>query len=103
MKFADLFSPVIDPGDDTVLVSRATRSFFYLCGASCLLLFFWSLVGRLDIVSEAQGEVIPRSKVKRIQHLEGGIIRELLVREGDTVTENQPLVELVTTSSETNV
>ncbi|MES9995296.1 HlyD family type I secretion periplasmic adaptor subunit [Desulfovibrio aminophilus] len=103
MKFADLFSPVVDPGDDTVLVSRATRSFFYLCGASCLLLFFWSLVGRLDIVSEAQGEVIPRSKVKRIQHLEGGIIRELLVREGDAVIENQPLVELVTTSSETNV
>ncbi|MCM0754264.1 HlyD family type I secretion periplasmic adaptor subunit [Desulfovibrio aminophilus] len=103
MRIADLFRPLVDPGDDTVLVSRATRTFFYLCGAGCVLLFLWSIVGRLDIVSEAQGEVIPRSKVKRIQHLEGGIIRELLVREGDHVTENQPLLELVTTPSETSV
>lgn len=68
------------------------------------MLFAWSVIGRLGIVSEAQGEVIPRFKVKRIQHLEGGIIREILVREGDTVAlADQPLVVLEATPSETSV
>ncbi len=98
-----LFRPMTDPEDEKVLVSSATRAFFYLCGAFCVLLFAWSVIGRLDIVSEAQGEVIPRSRVKRIQHLEGGIIREILVREGDAVALDQPLVVLEATPSETSV
>ena len=103
MNLRDLFRPMTDPEDEKVLVSGATRTFFYLCAAFCVLLFAWSVIGRLDIVSEAQGEVIPRSKVKRIQHLEGGIIREILVREGDTVALDQPLVVLEATPSETSV
>ncbi len=103
MNLRDLFRPMTDPEDEKVLVSGATRAFFYLCAAFCVLLFAWSVIGRLDIVSEAQGEVIPRSKVKRIQHLEGGIIREILVREGDTVALDQPLVVLEATPSETSV
>ena len=42
----------------------------------------------------ALGEVIPSSQVKSIQHLEGGIVREILVREGDAVKQGQPLVNL---------
>lgn len=77
---------------DTTLVAH--RRFLYLCFCLFVLSFAWSIFTDLDIVSEAVGEVIPRTKVKKVQHLEGGIVREILVREGDTVKQDQPLVVL---------
>ncbi len=55
---------------------------------------FWAAFARLDEVAMAPGEVVPQGQVKTIQHLEGGIIEEIYVREGDTVRENAPLVQL---------
>lgn len=60
-------------------------------------------VGTLDIVSMTMGEVIPSSQVKTIQHLEGGIVLEILVREGQAVTKDQPLVVLEQTFSGADV
>ena len=54
----------------------------------------WACFARLDEVAMAPGEVVPRGQVKTIQHLEGGIIEEIHVREGDTVQEGAPLVQL---------
>ena len=54
----------------------------------------WAWFGRLDVVAVAQGEVIPSTQVKSVQHLEGGIVREILVKEGARVARGQPLVEL---------
>jgi len=51
----------------------------------------WSAFAKLDEVAVAQGEVVPFGRVKQIQHLEGGVLRELYVREGDTVAEGAPL------------
>jgi adhesin transport system membrane fusion protein len=72
----------------------AHRRFLYLCFCLFVLSFFWSICTDLDIVSEAVGEVIPQTKVKKVQHLEGGIVREILVHEGDKVAQDQPLVVL---------
>jgi len=77
---------------DATLVAH--RRFLYLCFCLFVLSFFWSICTDLDIVSEAGGEVIPQTKVKRVQHLEGGIVREILVHEGDAVKQDQPLVVL---------
>lgn len=81
---------------------EAHRRFLYLCGCLLVLTFAWSALTSLDIVSEAIGEVIPRTKVKKIQHLEGGIVREILVREGDHVKQDQPLVVLDGAAAEAN-
>ena len=54
----------------------------------------WSFVGQIDQVVTAQGKVIPYDKVKVIQHLEGGIIKRLVVRENATVKAGDPLIEL---------
>ncbi|MBF0437090.1 MAG: HlyD family type I secretion periplasmic adaptor subunit [Magnetococcales bacterium] len=62
-------------------------------------LFVWGHFGILDINSITQGEVIPSSQVKKIQHLEGGIIREIFVHEGDVVSRDQPLLTLEGTAS----
>lgn len=84
-------------------MDKTTRVFFYLCATFCISFFVWAAVSPLDIVSDAIGEVVPSSKVKRIQHLEGGIVREIKVREGDLVEEGQPLVDLEATASDSTV
>ncbi len=77
---------------DAENVSPATHLFLFLCIALCIAFGAWAYVGQLDVVSMAQGEVIPSSQVKNVQHLEGGIVRALLVKEGEIVAKNQPLV-----------
>ncbi len=82
---------------------RATHVFFLLCALFVVAFFVWSYFGRLDVVSAAMGEVIPSTQVKHIQHLEGGIVREILVREGDVVKRGQALVNLEPVSSGADV
>lgn len=67
--------------------------------ASVIGFSFWAATGRLDVVSLASGEVVPASGVKPVQHLEGGIVAAILVREGDSVGKDQPLIELEPTRS----
>ena len=59
-----------------------------------LLIVLWMVIGRVDRVVTAPGKVIPFDKVKVVQHLEGGIIQKILVRENQTVKEGEPLVQL---------
>jgi len=82
---------------------RATHLFFWLCTLLVASFALWSSFGRLDVVSAALGEVIPSSQVKHIQHLEGGIVRKILVREGDVVKKGQPLINLEPVASGADV
>ncbi|WP_320169165.1 HlyD family type I secretion periplasmic adaptor subunit [Maridesulfovibrio sp.] len=84
-------------------VRAAHHMFLFLCVAMCAAFLAWACLFRLDIVSQAQGEVIPSSRVKPVQHLEGGIIRKISVREGDKVTKGQDLIELEATASDSSV
>ena len=59
-----------------------------------VVIFLWTLIGRVDRVVTAPGKVIPFDKVKVIQHLEGGIIKEIVVRENQEVKAGDPLVQL---------
>lgn len=61
---------------------------------SCVALLAWAAVFPLDVVSVAEGTVEPSSRLQKVQHLEGGIVKELLVREGELVEHNQLLVRL---------
>ena len=65
--------------------------------------FLWAAVRPLDLVSSAMGEVAPSSQVKQVQHLEGGIVRAFLVKEGDRVALDQPLLELEAAGSDADV
>lgn len=68
------------------------------------IFFIWASIARVEEVSMAPGEVVPQGRIKTIQHLEGGIIDEIFVREGDTVRPDTPLVQLdLSGSSEANL
>ncbi len=54
----------------------------------------WASLARVDEITRGDGKVIPSSKIQVIQNLEGGILTELLVAEGDTVERDQPLLRL---------
>lgn len=57
-------------------------------------LIFWSLVSPISSAAIAHGQVRVESYRKTIQHLEGGILSELLVKEGDVVRKGQVLARL---------
>ena len=86
-------TPVQSP-TESMQVSAGTHLFLLVIFIGFFAFLLWASVGRLDIVSNATGEVIPASQVKEIQHLEGGIISKIMVREGDRVVAGQPLVAL---------
>ncbi len=77
-----------------VKMSRVTHLFFLLLMGMCVAFLVWSYYGHLDIVSFADGQVIPSGRVKHIQHLEGGIVKQISVKEGDSVQKGQALIEL---------
>ncbi|MBI3445508.1 MAG: HlyD family type I secretion periplasmic adaptor subunit [Magnetospirillum sp.] len=54
----------------------------------------WGFIAHLDEVAIAEGEIVPEGKVKVIQHLEGGVIREIMTVEGAEVKEGAPLILL---------
>lgn len=70
--------------------------------ALLVLVLLWTVVARVDRVVSAQGKVVPFDRVKVIQHLEGGIVKKLLVRESQVVKAGEPLIELDLATSGVN-
>ena len=54
----------------------------------------WAMVFQIDEVARAVGEVVTESRVQVIQSVDGGVLAELLVREGDRVAPDQVLARL---------
>ena len=48
----------------------------------------------IEVMSIADGKIIPQGRIKYVQHLEGGIVEEILIKEGEKVDLSQPLVIL---------
>jgi len=83
-------------------VSAATLESAHRVGHSLLVLtaiFFlaaawWAYETTLDEVTRGDGKVVPSSKIQVIQNLEGGILSEVLVAEGETVEKGQVLLKI---------
>ncbi|PYG47085.1 adhesin transport system membrane fusion protein [Pantoea sp. AG1095] len=71
--------------------------------ALILVAVIWAWFGVLDEVSTGTGKVIPSSRDQVLQSLEGGILTELYVHEGDQVQAGQVVARLDATRSQSNV
>lgn len=84
-------------------VTPRQHAIFWVSALMIVGFSIWASISTLDIVSIAEGEVIPSSQVKTVQHLEGGIVREIKVSEGQEVKTDQPLIVLEPTVSSADV
>ena len=64
---------------------------------------YWASVAALDEVTRGDGRVIPSQRVQVIQNLEGGIVSEILVREGQIVERDSVLVRIANTAAEADL
>lgn len=71
---------------------RRPRALIYAMAVLLAALGLWMAVAPVDRVVATQGRVIPSGKQQLVQHLEGGIVSQVLVREGQTVSKGQVLV-----------
>jgi adhesin transport system membrane fusion protein len=96
-------NPTVDLDDDERRLKLGTHVFLGASIALVVMFLTWTTLGELDVVSSAVGEVVPSSKVKAVQHLEGGIVSDILVREGEHVKEGQAMIELAPTTSDSQL
>nr|WP_208403962.1 HlyD family type I secretion periplasmic adaptor subunit [Sphingomonas insulae] len=80
-------------------VSPTARATTWTSLILLVLAVAWLVFGRVDIVASAQGRLIPADHVKLIQPAEAGVVRAILVYDGQLVRRGQPLVELDPTVS----
>jgi HlyD family secretion protein/adhesin transport system membrane fusion protein len=66
----------------------------WLMIAIVIVALTWAAVTRVAQVARAPGEIMPNGHLQPVQHLEGGIVAEVLVHEGDLVDAGQVLVRL---------
>lgn len=82
------------------------RRFAYILTVMSILFFavmgIWAHYAVLDEVTRGEGTIIPSSKTQVIQNLEGGILSEILVREGDIVEAGDVLVRIENTIATAN-
>lgn len=80
-------------------VSPTARISAYALIAGVLFLGGWLTFGRTDIIASAPGRIVPSGAVQLVQPAEAGVVRRILVHDGDHVRKGQPLVLLDSTIS----
>lgn len=74
--------------------SPAPRLVLWTVLALFATLALWASLGRLDVVAVAEGRLVPGSQLRIVQPAEGGVMRELLVSEGERVRAGQVLARM---------
>jgi hemolysin D len=98
-RASDEFSPAMLQLQSTA-PSPMPRVVIVLLAGLLAATLAWSALGRLDIVSVAEGRLVPQHYVQVAQPAEGGIVREILVNEGEPVSAGQVLARLDPSLSE---
>ncbi|MCF5231697.1 HlyD family type I secretion periplasmic adaptor subunit [Pseudomonas edaphica] len=73
---------------------RVIRLTIWAIIAFFIFLVTWAGFSSIDEVTRGDGKAIPSSKLQKIQNLEGGIVSELYVKEGQIVEAGAPLIRL---------
>lgn len=85
-----------DEADLAILEQTPVKAklLLYTIAIVLLALILWASFAKVDEVTRGEGRVIPSKQVQVIQSLDGGIVSEILVHEGQTVTVGSPLIRI---------
>ena len=99
-----IIAPRLDE-DETGISTRIVRKGMFVGVILVGGFFLWASIAPLSGAVIASGKVKISTNRKTVQHLEGGIVKQILVREGDVVKQGQPLLLLEDTknSAELNI
>ena len=78
--------------------SGSSRLIIWMIFVSIAWLIIWAYFAEIDELTRGSGKVIPSKQVQVIQNLEGGIVSEILIDEGEIVEEGQVLLKIDDTS-----
>ena len=77
--------------------TRVTNTIFLLVISIFTVLILWAAFADIDELARGNGKVIPTDKIQTVQSLDGGIISEIFIKEGDIVKFDDPLMKIDTT------
>ncbi len=81
---------------------QAVRVTIWAILAFILVMLIWSSLASIDEVTRGEGRTVPSSRLQKIQNLEGGIVSQVYVHEGQIVKPGEPLVRLDDTRFRSN-
>ena len=70
------------------------KKLLYCMLAILIAVLVWAYFAKVDEVTRGEGRVIPSRQVQVIQSLDGGIVSDILIREGDLVKVGTPLIKI---------
>ncbi len=92
----DYLDGYVDRAEATLLLlpPRRSRVLLWTLSAFVVYALVWSAFAELDEITRGLGRVIPSQQLQVIQNLEGGILQQIYVREGDDVSRGQSLLKI---------
>ena len=87
-------TPLPFPRRCDTIARDAHATFLYVIGIGLCIFLAWTILTEIDQVTRGSGRVVPQTQKQVVQHLEGGIVKEILVREGDHVEKDAVLLRI---------
>lgn len=87
-------NPALHPSGIERIAREADGTFLAVLSGVLVLALAWASLTEIDRVTRGPGRIIPQRQKQEVQHLEGGIVSEIMVREGERVQAGQPLVKV---------
>jgi len=79
---------------------RRMRWALYFWFVTVVLFIVWASLTEIDEITRGQGEVVPSGENQMVQNLEGGIVRKIYVRIGESVEKGQKLLKIANLKTE---
>jgi len=77
--------------------SKVSNILFLFIISLFTIAIIWAAFAEIDELARGNGKVIPTDKIQKVQSLDGGIISEILVKEGQIIKKGTPLMKIDTT------
>jgi len=96
------FKPLLVELEDSP-TSPLSRWLFWILTMMMIFIVSWLYFAKVDVVVSARGKIIPSGEIKVVQPIETGIVKRILVKEGDLVKKGQVVMEIDPSVKETNL